>query len=53
LLDDVEARAEAASAISAADLSAWCEQLAAAERAGNFYVSLTVVVAAGSKVDVS
>ena len=53
LLDDVETRAEAASAISAADLSVWREQLAAAESAGNFYVSLTVVVAAGSKLDVS
>lgn len=53
MLDDVETRAEEAAAVSAAELSAWREQLAAAESAGNFYVSLTVVIAAGTKLDVS
>ena len=53
LLDAVETHAEASGAMSAADLSAWREQLAAAESAGDFYVSLTVVVAAGTKRDVS
>lgn len=49
LLDDVEARAAATGAFSADELEAWSAQLTAAEDAGNFYVSLTVVVGAGTK----
>lgn len=49
MLDEVEARAGSDGAFTADDLAEWRRQLGAAEEAGDFYVSLTVVVAAGTK----
>ena len=49
LLDDVEVRARATGAFTADELETWRGKLAAADAAGDFYVSLTVVVGAGTK----
>lgn len=49
MLDEVEARASVDGAFTAVELAEWRRQLAAAEDAGEFYVSLTVVVGSGTR----